>query len=96
MNFAKIGFKLLIVALISALALLFTSCGKPGSPVGELPQSSSSSTEKGGTALTEKAPDFIKSQLRGMWFSYYEIGDMYKSKQGFAAAFDEALDKCQQ
>jgi len=95
-NFAKIGSKLLIVALISALALLFASCGKPGSPVGELPQSSSSSTEKGGTALTEKAPDFIKSQLRGMWFSYYEIGDMYKSKQGFAAAFDEALDKCQQ
>ena len=31
-----------------------------------------------------------------MWFPYYEIGNMYKSAEGFEASFEKALDKCAQ
>ena len=88
-NFCRILSALLVFLVMSGCATY------TGSPVPtEKTSSTSSSPSSKLENLSTAKPAFIDGQLRGMWFSYYELGQLFRSKQGFAAAFNEALDKC--
>ncbi len=88
-NFCRILSALLVFLVMSGCATY------TGSPVlSEKTSSTSSSPSSKLENLSTAKPAFIDGQLRGMWFSYYELGQLFRSKQGFAAAFNEALDKC--
>ena len=36
------------------------------------------------------------TELRGMWITFFELGSMFDSKNGFKAEFEKALDRCQE
>lgn len=88
-SFCRILSALLALLIMSGCA---TYTGSPV-PTGKPSAVSSSPSSKHQNAPTAE-PTFIDGQLRGMWFPYYELDEMYKSKQGFAASFNEALDRC--
>jgi len=83
----------LSVLAVICLTALFTSCQRQ-TTTGTNNSSISGNENSSVSEIPQKEAVFVKNQLRGMWFSYYEIGDMYKSKDGFAASFEKALDKC--
>lgn len=36
------------------------------------------------------------TELRGMWITFFELGSMFDSKEGFKAEFEKTLDKCKE
>ncbi len=111
MKFAKTKRIIRLTAATLLSVLLMSSCGK-GSPVplGSTPVSSTAhgSSQPHASDLSSQpsqvsqptssaqTADKPNDGVRGMWLAYFEIGSMYKSKNGFAAEFDSALKKCEE
>lgn len=52
----------------------------------------SSDTESSIAATAPTSP----TELRGMWITFFELGGMFDSKEGFKTEFEKALDKCKE
>lgn len=95
-----------VSALVVALLFLFgdglltasAPVGESGSK-GSLSASSKPKGEpassKAETSSTAPVPAAKDDELRGMWITYFEIANLFDSKKGFEAAFNEMLDECQ-
>lgn len=94
-----------VMALVVALLFLFgdqlLTASAPASESESKSSFSASSKPKeeasseANASSTAPVPTAKPDELRGMWITYFEIASLFDSKEGFEAAFDEMLDRCE-
>ena len=94
-----------VMALVVALLFLFgdqlLTASAPTGESGSKSSFSASSKPKeealseANASSTAPVPTAKPDELRGMWITYFEIASLFDSKEGFEAAFDEMLDRCE-